>query len=112
MSYEGYNEYLCPEGHRWNMDCESENLSCPTCGQEQVWSNSVDNTNCYLDGAIPEEVWKQFEIEPEIEETCNLGHKHVVKSAKYRIPTDNEKAKMRHKYDSETETYIPLRGIN
>lgn len=46
MSYEGYYQYICPNGHYWAEDVYGPNFKrCLTCGELRVWSNSVDTTN-------------------------------------------------------------------
>jgi hypothetical protein len=47
MSYEGYEIYVCSNGHRWSRDvydCYGDN-PCPHCGADVAWSCSVDCTN-------------------------------------------------------------------
>lgn len=51
MSYEGYYQFLCPEGHYWTSDCYSEDKICH-CGKEAIWENSVDITNGSFEGEI------------------------------------------------------------
>ena len=53
MSYEGYTEYLCKDGHYSTSDCWCENLSCPICNKEVVWKHEVDQTNDEGNPAIP-----------------------------------------------------------
>ncbi len=50
MSYEGYTQYLCKNGHTWSRDCmeeESKVYDCGWrgCGAPVVWWNMVNNTN-------------------------------------------------------------------
>lgn len=54
MSYEGYSQLLCRNGHQWSMDATifSQNvygsklaLRCSVCGEQAVWANDVDETN-------------------------------------------------------------------
>ena len=59
MSYEGYHQVLCRNGHYVEIDCYEEPLfceqprfdldckiwTCPICGEKAYWSNSVDVTN-------------------------------------------------------------------
>jgi hypothetical protein len=91
MSYEGYTQVLCSNGHLRQFDCndyswspstrynEQEPLKC-SCGASFVWSHEVDQTNdegvpAKLEVAIPEE-WMQ----------CDMGHKHIIKEGTYHIP--------------------------
>lgn len=41
MSYEGYSEHICTEGHYYTRDAYEFNDVCP-CGAESVWENMVD----------------------------------------------------------------------
>jgi len=47
MSYEGYSNFLCKNGHLWAEDCNiaDENGKCPICSEKIVWENMVDTTN-------------------------------------------------------------------
>lgn len=53
MSFEGYMQYLCPEGHEFHVGAfeETDNDVCPHCGQLPVWCHTVDQTN----GTNPED---------------------------------------------------------
>lgn len=46
MSYEGYEIYLCEQGHRWSRDVYSPDApNCPHCDGPRVWQCSIDQTN-------------------------------------------------------------------
>ena len=47
MSFEGYYQRLCKNGHSMDVDCYMENDEdrCAICGAEIVWANLVDETN-------------------------------------------------------------------
>ena len=47
MSYEGYSQFLCKNGHQWTEDCMAagDESKCPTCSEKSVWENMVDITN-------------------------------------------------------------------
>ena len=46
MSYEGYSQFLCKNGHESLRDCyEDDLIICPKCNEQIVWSNMVDTTN-------------------------------------------------------------------
>jgi len=45
MSYEGYDQYLCGNGHYWIQDCNNDNEECPVCKGKFVWRNGVNETN-------------------------------------------------------------------
>jgi hypothetical protein len=109
MSYEGYEQVLCRNGHLHSCDCyefmcyeqadsEDENSCytlwhCPTCGEIAAWINSVDVTNGSWD---VDECGDEVRIDGYVEleelspaETCSCpqcGHTHVVSKPTYRIP--------------------------
>ena len=50
MSYEGYDRFLCKNGHLWEVDAlatmyDEEKQKCPVCKEEEVWSEMIDETN-------------------------------------------------------------------
>lgn len=63
MSYEGYEQHICKNGHLFcNHDIyhfEGEEVRC-YCGAESVWYNQVDDTNCYQEGYIPKQLFRSF----------------------------------------------------
>jgi hypothetical protein len=68
---------------------------CPHCKAPIAWRNCVDNTNGQFVGTILEEDWESLVIDPEKYEVCNLGHRHLIREARYRIPTESETERMR-----------------
>ena len=113
MSYEGRVEYLCEVGHRWTQQCDysmdEEPTPCVFCDKKSVWEHDIDDTNCDAIGFIPDTEWEKLLISPEEVERCNLGHTHVIKHARYRVPTDEEKRSMEHGWDPEIQAYTHLR---
>jgi len=50
MSYEGYDRFLCSNGHLWQIDAhitmyDEELQKCPICKEKEVWSEMIDETN-------------------------------------------------------------------
>ena len=91
MSYEGYSQVLCANGHLRAFDCYADNgdledLGACGCGAPFVYRNMVDETN----GMILDEAHtcpRKFEVNtPELTELCNLGHGHVIREVTYKIP--------------------------
>lgn len=77
MSYKGYYQCICENGHRFDYDVHNrENCEC---GAKAVFSNSVDQTNGYEEGYVSDKDWEKFRISSE-----------DVKSPIYNIPTDEE----------------------
>lgn len=60
MSYEGYEQHICENGHRFDI-YNDESPKCYHCGAASVWYNSVDDTNCAQEGYIPSEFFRHFE---------------------------------------------------
>lgn len=55
MSYEGYEIYLCEQGHRWTRDVYApERPNCPHCEGAPVWQCSIDQTNGHPGEPKPE----------------------------------------------------------
>lgn len=92
MSYEGYVQIMCADGHYWTEDDPQEHPQCAECGKPSVWTNGVDETNCESYGEIDVSA---FLVEKAALTECNLGHLHQTKSAVYRIPTIEETMKAR-----------------
>ena len=103
MSYEGYVQMLCANGHYQTDDGETE-ARCEVCEAKIGWFNGVDDTNCDSYGYIDMD---QFRIGEPVYETCNLGHKHLVQSAVFKIPTEEETSKARTYRDSTTDQRVP-----
>lgn len=98
MSYEGYSQNLCANGHLYNTDCysTSEERICsePGCGSESVFSNEVDQTNGGDQGVIND--WSSLQIEGAVHKKCGCcEHISLVSAARYRIPTQSEQEALR-----------------
>lgn len=54
MSHEGFTQYICKNGHYWNVDCNIDNgweyEKCSECNESVAWWNMVDVTNGSYDG--------------------------------------------------------------
>ena len=91
MSFEGYYQIVCGNGHRYNTDLfgEEERTKCPICNSSAKWWNLVDVTNgsfdddgIRIDGGIKLEVKKAAK-------TCKCercGNEHIVETETYVIP--------------------------
>lgn len=97
MSYEGYSQFLCKNGHHWTRDCyelpqiyeEEVKQKCPKCGEEEVWENMVNETNgTYDDDGERIDGYVELKIKSEISGRCSAcGEKHVCEVT-YDIPED------------------------
>lgn len=97
MSYEGYEQYLCEDGHYSQVDCwDAEDHSVCHCGKPIVWWNGVDTTNgsfdidehgneteLRIDGYV-----ELKEKSPVKTHRCVCGDVHIVAEATYHIPED------------------------
>lgn len=91
MSYEGYNQLLCAEGHYWEADCYADyydELHCPDCGNPPVWQNGVDTTNELGDGEenYPTRIRLEL-LSEEVTRTCPCcSNVSVVSPRRYKRP--------------------------
>lgn len=109
MSYEGYEQILCKNGHYTCFDCYSvpdleNDWSCSYCNERAVWSNSVDETNgiCEEDNCpemysgsekcdiCPKRIDGYVELEVKEEEEIEIckccGSSKVIKERTYKVP--------------------------
>lgn len=97
MSYEGYEQHICQNGHRFDTGCgdwmDESVEACPICQALSVWWNGVDDTNCDECGVIRD--WDSLLLTAQQTEVCNLGHTHVTKHATYRVPNEEEAEALR-----------------
>lgn len=107
MSYEGYEQHICSDGHYFRTDAYAtfydEKVKCD-CGKPSIWCNGVDETNCEGIGYIDMD---QFIIKSAQYETCNLGHKHMTAKATYKVPSEEEATKART-FRTEDGKLLPL----
>ena len=114
MSYEGFEQHLCKNGHYYCCEpsgyyCDTTN--CPDCGEESAFCNSVDQTNGPSQGELifPND-FEQLKIKGAVIETCiHCGHTKVISQNVYRIPTKEEMEPYRHYYD-ECGSWNPETG--
>jgi hypothetical protein len=96
MSFEGYVEYLCEDGHYNRLDAsylwDMHTPTCTYCARPVAWSRVVDETNG-IDFDDPSTLpYAALEVlTPERTERCSLGHMHVTAPARYRIPVSAAK---------------------
>lgn len=92
MSYEGYTQNICANGHYWEIDA-FDSHDCFDCKSPAAWSNAVDETNCDGWGYVPTEL---LDVASEARfETCNLGHTHQISPVLYHIPLPDETLMLR-----------------
>lgn len=89
MSYDGYEQYICGNGHYWTKDAISEMYGdgtgniCFKCQEPAVWHNSVNLTNGSYD-----EVGNQIDgyIEPEVDKIDKCEHCGSTLNITYKVP--------------------------
>ncbi len=93
MSYEGYVQQLCVNGHLSSRDAYDESPEeCYHCKKNIIWTHHVDQTNG--------DEWA-FKIQLEeiscikAEACAHCGVAKIVEPAKYKIPTFEEVDKQR-----------------
>jgi hypothetical protein len=98
MSYEGYDQVLCENGHYHTYDCwefwNDERWSCSTCGAKAAWSNMVDVTNgSYEYDEWGEELRIDGYVELHILEECRCEHCGSILERRFKIPTEEDMRK-------------------
>jgi uncharacterized protein (DUF983 family) len=87
MSWEGFSESLCENGHFFDGNVYEESV-CPVCGAKARFYNVVDTTNGFYGGNI--DITK---LTVAVEETCILnawGKRVVVNPTQYELPSSEE----------------------
>lgn len=94
MSFEGYYQVLCTNGHAdtlpvqysWQKEADEQAayrcdqlIDGKPCGASLDWINLVDDTNFDDAGKIP-----LVEQTPRMIKTCDLGHTHVWTDATFK----------------------------
>ena len=105
MSYEGYRQILCENGHYYEEDVcaaqwgDVEPWKCTVCGAKEAWDNSVNTTNGSYDVADDgSETMVRIDGFVELEvakpatycECSSCGNKHVVCPETFKIPDKHE----------------------
>ena len=94
MSYEGYVQYLCKNGHARTRDAyddfERGEYKCDACGAGLAWENHVDLTNGSfdMDGKTRIDGFVELEVDKPAEmcKCDKCGNEHIIKEATYKIP--------------------------
>ena len=86
MSYRGYHQLLCKQGHSFEMDCywfehSNKPVRCLYCDEKIIWWNLIDTTNGIGIPAVLK--IKEFEISCK----CSIcKHTHIHRLRAYEIP--------------------------
>lgn len=91
MSYEGFEQHFCENGHLYVTDDSfgEKAPDCTYCGAKSSIVNRVDDTNCDEYGFIPFSLLKSLIIKNEVACRCPCGHSHEIRAI-YRIPSQKE----------------------
>jgi len=85
MSWEGYYQLICKNGHYWTDDAsymDDQDCICPICKSKPVWHNTVDITNGSFEGKRRIDGYKSLKPYQVIKcPTCK-----TTLEAKYKIP--------------------------
>lgn len=77
MSYEGFSQFLCKEGHYWSEDCYDADVRTTKCqfGHKAIWENMVDITNGSYETnpetGKEERIDGYVELEPKLTNKCD-----------------------------------------
>lgn len=108
MSYEGYEQLICENGHEFSIDAYetmySDNpyaeIKCPVCEGKVVWWNAVDLTNgSWDDDGERIDGYVELEIKTTAVhcECAACGDKHVKTAATVKIPEEGVGHKIKEK---------------
>ena len=96
MSYEGYEQYWCKNGHYWTIDSsltmwDERKQKCPICGEMEVFSNGVNTTNGSFDGDERIDGFIQPELISKHQAQCEYCNKeHICECSIYKIPQEKK----------------------
>lgn len=79
MSYEGYVQIICVNGHLYEQDYYSSQEKC-TCGAKEEYRNYVNNTN---GDHVGRKEFQQYQERKYM--TCVDGHIHAFDVMKYKV---------------------------
>lgn len=96
MSFEGYYQVICMNGHYYNVPVNyswDEDKTCDDCKAEAAWSSLVDDTNCDAYGLMPDFELAKLKVADAVVYQCQdpkCGHSKLVEPTRYRVPTEDE----------------------
>lgn len=109
MSYEGFEQHICENGHLFEKVCDyafcETESKCPTCNAKSVWYNAVDQTNGEEYGVILAGEWERFKLSDGVVKVLNCGCPHTIKKATYRVPSPDEVKEIRSWYDIDKDVW-------
>ena len=94
MSFEGYYQCVCKNGHYFEIDVYEDRDKCVDCFQDIIFKNTVDETNCESAGYIRIPINKSGDVDKKFFDKY-LSSKEKIdrfKERKYKLPClDNYK---------------------
>jgi len=89
MSYSGFEEYICVNGHYYASDCYDSIDVCPQCNGQKAFQHFVDQTNG-KDANNPDtfSADKKLIGQEDVWHTDHLGNKYVVQIPTYTPNSD------------------------
>lgn len=97
MSYEGYDQILCKNGHLFEYDCYVSPIDChesvwhcPICNEGMAWWNSIDQTNGVDEetNLYPGQIVLEYKTQPKYEVCIHCGNSKLIEKETYIIPVD------------------------
>jgi hypothetical protein len=102
MSYEGYDQQICQNGHYTEVDCYDNSYddlvaACKICEAPIGWTNGVNQTNGPDQGVVPFTVLrKNFLVQDAKMCKCSTcSNEHLVEPAIFRVPAHGETDSLR-----------------
>jgi hypothetical protein len=97
MSFEGYYQCVCKNGHYFEIDVYDDRDKCVDCFQDLIFKNTVDETNCETAGYIRIPINKSGDVEKKFFDKYFSTKEKIdrFKERKYKLPClDNYKRGM------------------
>jgi hypothetical protein len=89
MSWEGYIQCLCENGHQFGVGPYDEDMCCDICKGKITWSHPVDETNgccCDDNSCCAHPLPLKVKTPAEYKECPTCHHKELVKHETYYKP--------------------------
>lgn len=113
MSFEGYLQILCENGHLYTADYDyagdgypdcSCKFNSKVCGAKPHWYNIVDDTNLDTHGIIPQFEWEKLVV---TQQQKSRWDGVVLNDVTYSVPTEEQIKTIRY-FEDENHLYIKV----
>ena len=92
MSFEGYHQVLCKNGHHFTTDLgfDEESWECPYCKEKLAWTHIVDTTNGSFENGKQIDGYIELKVaqKAKVCECDKCGNEHVIEPVRYKIPKE------------------------